>query len=481
MSGTTAPRQVLAARRASYREESSSSSSSSSPSTPARQLGGGGGAAAAAPRPSALHGTASARSRNPRLEGYLYKKTKGIKGVRHFQKRWVVLYPDSCVIAYYRKRKDADKEFHVRNNMGVTVMPWAAAGIIPVDIITSVFPTGKSNRFDITVSRAAGKTSKATRTYQWKCTDQHQRDLWVEAIALVHQELQRCQDQDISDDFEDGLDAAAVAAAAADSLSAAPAGDDDGEQEDRLLPLRPVLSVGAVAAAAATAAAAVGVDGPDGGAGAGAHRTRIRSNQPGSGHLRKHSRHYSTASNSSTRSARSLNSSASEVIDRLLTTDRFASLRPPPSTAQLQDAPTMAESVGRSLVGADHMPHSGDSAMEDSDSSDDYDTDEVSFWLMTGHLTVHPCTHNTQHPPPHLTHPYAHLHTHTHTHTRTLIRPTPTMSARCCPSCSKRRQRRPGSRPCSCSVTRPGARTPRPRFPCTCARTRFSSTRRKSR
>ena len=67
----------------------------------------------------------------------------------------------------------------------------------------------------------------------------------------------------------------------------------------------------------------------------------------------------------------------SEVLEKLLTTDRFAPLRPPPTSSKLSQAPTIAESVGRSLIGAEHMPNSGDSAMEDSDSSDDYDTDET--------------------------------------------------------------------------------------------------------
>ena len=158
--GTHSARAMLARRRSSMKARETSDSSDS-------------------PRAPIVHRPASMRSRNPRLEGYLYKKTKGIKGIRHFQKRWVVLYPDSCVIAYYRKRKDADKEFHVRNNMGVTVMPWAAAGIIPIDLITSVYPTRKTSG---STFQSPGSGKNRRKTYQWKCVDQRQRDLWVKLL-----------------------------------------------------------------------------------------------------------------------------------------------------------------------------------------------------------------------------------------------------------------------------------------------------------
>ena len=54
-----------------------------------------------------------------------------------------------------------------------------------------------------------------------------------------------------------------------------------------------------------------------------------------------------------------------------------APLRPPPSLNALHGEPTISNTVGRSLVGADHMPHSGESAMSDSDTNDDCDTDET--------------------------------------------------------------------------------------------------------
>ena len=67
----------------------------------------------------------------------------------------------------------------------------------------------------------------------------------------------------------------------------------------------------------------------------------------------------------------------SEVLDRLMTTDRFAPLRPPPSSVESssKNAPTLSNTVGRSLIGADHLPNSGESAMSDSDTDDDCDTD----------------------------------------------------------------------------------------------------------
>lgn len=347
--GTTAAAAMLAQRRSSFRQ-------------PIKDENSGAGG------PLTVHRTASARSRNPRLEGYLYKKTKGIRGIRHFQKRWVVLYPDSCVIAYYRKRKDADKEFHVRNNMGVTVMPWAAAGIIPIDLITSVFPTSKALRFDISVSRAAGKSRG--KTYQWKCVDQRQRDLWVEAIALVHHELQKRQQPDIVDEIESGEDEATAAADAFETL-----GGTSASSVGALLPLRRVSSLlregddGGDSIAAATSKRH----------GSGASSNRSSASLYRSRSINNNKR---TPSNMSLGSARSLiavtsDMQASEVLEKLLTTDRFAPLRPPPTSSKLSEAPTMAESVGRSLVGADHMPNSGDSAMEDSDNSDEYDTDET--------------------------------------------------------------------------------------------------------
>lgn len=90
----------------------------------------------------------------------------------------------------------------VRNNMGTTVMPWAAAGIIPIDNIESVFPTHKDTRFDIAVSSNIGN-----KTYQWKCKTKLQRDLWVEAIALVHEQLQKSNMVvTMVDNVEDGED-----------------------------------------------------------------------------------------------------------------------------------------------------------------------------------------------------------------------------------------------------------------------------------
>ena len=297
------------------------------------------------PRP-VVHPVASMRSRNPRLEGYLYKKTKGIKGIRHFQRRWVVLYPDSCMIAYYRKRKDADKEFHVRNNMGVTVMPWAATGIIPIDLITSVYPTKKTQRFDITVSRAAGKSKG--KTYQWKCLDRRQRDLWVEAIALVHYELQKLHASEIVDEIESDED---EATAAADALVLSK--PYSSEKADTVLALRSISDGSTDAAHESMPVSS---------------KRNIDNSQT----LRK-------SLSISPRSLANVNNDLqiSEVLGKLLTTDRFASLRPPPSSSHLAESPSLSESVGRSLIGADHMPNSGESDIEDSDSSDDYDTDET--------------------------------------------------------------------------------------------------------
>ena len=304
----------------------------------------------------------SPRSRNPRLEGWMYKKTKGVKGIRLFQRRWVVLYPDACVVAYYKKRTDADKEQTVRNNMGTTVMPWAAAGIIPIDNIESVFPTKKDTRFDIAVSWAAGKSSG--KTYQWKCVSKLQRDLWVEAIALVHEQLQNSHMVVAMVDSQDdsgapggsphGSSAAIVVTSGVNSGDGR--GETKGEEElasdsaDHLQPLRHIESFGT---------------------------SSTSNDRPHSS--KTSSLHSTTSSNGSSSSLRYVQNTrqGSEVIDRLLTTDRFAPLRPPPTSASPGDAPSMSNTVGRSLVGADHMPHSGESDMSDSDTDDTYETDET--------------------------------------------------------------------------------------------------------
>jgi hypothetical protein len=291
--------------------------------------------------------TPSYRARSPRLEGWMYKKTKFLKK-SCYQRRWVVLYPDSCVIAYYKKRTDCDKEQLVRNNMGTTVMPWAAAGIIPIDNIDSVFPTHKDTRFDIAVSVSAGRANG--KTYQWKCKTKLQRDLWVEAIALVHEQLQKSHlVVTLSDDSNPPTAVpSATAAAAAATVTAATAATEESKQ-DNLLSMRQMSSYGAKDVDSSSAAA---VD-----------ASTIATSRLSTG---------STASRKVVHTKQ-----GSEVIGRLLTTDRFAPLRPPPSLDTLEDVPTMSNTVGRSLVGADHMPQSDESAMSDSDTNNDYDTDET--------------------------------------------------------------------------------------------------------
>jgi hypothetical protein len=232
--------------------------------------------------------------------------------------------------------------------MGTTVMPWAAAGIIPIDNIDSVFPTHKDTRFDIAVSVSAGRANG--KTYQWKCKTKLQRDLWVEAIALVHEQLQKSHlVVTLSDDSNPPTAVpSATAAAAAATVTAATAATEESKQ-DNLLSMRQMSSYGATDVDSSSAAA---VD-----------ASTIATSRLSTG---------STASRKVVHTKQ-----GSEVIGRLLTTDRFAPLRPPPSLDTLEDVPTMSNTVGRSLVGADHMPQSDESAMSDSDTNNDYDTDET--------------------------------------------------------------------------------------------------------
>jgi len=310
--------------------------------------------------------------RGERLEGWMYKKTKkkndGLgAALRYFQRRWVVLYPDSCVIAYYKKRTDADKEQTVRNNMGTTVMPWAAAGIIPIDNIESVFPTHKDTRFDIAVSSNIGN-----KTYQWKCKTKLQRDLWVEAIALVHEQLQKSNMVvtmvDNVEDGEDGEDGeydedydkqSGRSEVERDNNELNKTNETKGDDLE-IAPLRPHTQ----------------------------SREQLHSlkvmRRKLSHRSDRASSHHSTTSSQGSRARLVIKTrQGSEVIDLLLTADRFAALRPPPSSANSSmeyandgsGTPTMSSTVGRSLIGAYHMPHSDESAMSDSDTDDDCDTD----------------------------------------------------------------------------------------------------------
>ena len=286
-----------------------------------------------------LRSTPSLRSQNPRLEGWMYKKTKGVKGLRYFQRRWVVLYPDSCVIAYYKKRDDYDKEHCVRNNVHTSIMPWAAAGIIPIDNIESVYPTHKDTRFDIAVSLRVGKSTG--KTYQWKCKTKLQRDLWVEAIALVHEQLQKSHLVVTINELDDAPE---------DVVGRGEGSESNGQ--------------GSGSAATSGTSGTTGIKYPE-------PPFPLRESTA------------SSTRSSTTSSTRRVvhTKQGSEVIGRLLTTDRFAPLRPPPSVSDaMEDAmapPTMSNTVGRSLIGADHMPHSGESAMSDSDTNDECDTDET--------------------------------------------------------------------------------------------------------
>ena len=259
-------------------------------------------------------------------------------------------------------------------------MPWAAAGIIPIDNIESVFPTHKDTRFDIAVSWAAGKSSG--KTYQWKCVSKLQRDLWVEAIALVHEQLQNSHMVVTMIDSQEGDGAPEESPGGSSAVAGVNSGDGGdgkgetkGEEEeeeesstkltslalasdsaDHLQPLRHIESFGT---------------------------SSTSNDRP---HSRKTSSLHSTTSSngSSSSSSRYVQNTrqGSEVIDRLLTTDRFAPLRPPPTSASPGDAPSMSNTVGRSLVGADHMPHSGESDMSDSDTDDNYETDETGELLL---------------------------------------------------------------------------------------------------
>jgi hypothetical protein len=315
----------------------------------------------------------SVRSRNPRLEGWMYKKTKGVKGLRYFQRRWVVLYPDSCVIAYYKKRTDCDKEQLVRNNMGTTVMPWAAAGIIPIDNIESVFPTHKDTRFDIAVSQAAGKPSG--KTYQWKCKTKLQRDLWVEAIALVHEQLQKSHlivTINELDDAPEDVDTK-VASKQTHQTGNETKNDNNTNHKAQTTTTDTNITTSETETKTALTATVNYSDDHDAKRTASKHRdSLLPMRQIGQYRV-------STSSSNSTGSTRKVvhTKQGSEVIGRLLTTDRFAPLRPPPSLNALHGEPTISNTVGRSLVGADHMPHSGESAMSDSDTNDDCDTDET--------------------------------------------------------------------------------------------------------
>jgi hypothetical protein len=177
--------------------------------------------------------------------------------------------------------------------------------------------------------------------------------LWVEAIALVHEQLQKSHlVVTLGDDSNPptALPSATAAAAAATvtAATAATAATEESKQ-DNLLPMRQMSSYGAKDVDSSSAAA---VD-----------ASTIATSRLSTG---------STASRKVVHTKQ-----GSEVIGRLLTTDRFAPLRPPPSLDTLEDVPTMSNTVGRSLVGADHMPQSDESAMSDSDTNNDYDTDET--------------------------------------------------------------------------------------------------------